>query len=131
MVVALDEGVMPQTTEHFEILKMLHIRRGILVLTKCDIVDEEWAGLVEADVEDMVKDSFLEGAPVVRVSSYTGENIPQLRDHDPSAMVSDLGARREEAELFRLPVDRVFSMEGFGTVVTGTLQEGTVTAGQR
>ena len=129
MVVALDEGVMPQTTEHFEILKMLHIRRGILVLTKCDIVDEEWAGLVEADVEDMVKDSFLEGAPVVRVSSYTGENIPQLRDMI-IRMVSDLGARREEAELFRLPVDRVFSMEGFGTVVTGTLQEGTVTAGQ-
>lgn len=129
MVVALDEGVMPQTTEHFEILKMFHIRRGILVLTKCDIVDEEWAGLVEADVEDMVKDSFLEGAPVVRVSSYTGENIPQLRDMI-IRMVSDLGARREEAELFRLPVDRVFSMEGFGTVVTGTLQEGTVTAGQ-
>lgn len=129
MVVALDEGVMPQTTEHFEILKMLHIRRGILVLTKCDIVDEEWAELVEADVEDMVKDSFLEGAPVVRVSSYTGENIPQLRDMI-IRMVSDLGARREEAELFRLPVDRVFSMEGFGTVVTGTLQEGTVTAGQ-
>ncbi len=129
MVVALDEGVMPQTTEHFEILKMLHIRRGILVLTKCDLVDEEWAQLVEADVEDMVKGSFLEGAPAIRVSSYTGENISQLCDMI-IGMVSDLGARREEAELFRLPVDRVFSMEGFGTVVTGTLQEGRVTAGQ-
>ncbi|MBS6953626.1 MAG: selenocysteine-specific translation elongation factor [Enterocloster asparagiformis] len=129
MVVALDEGVMPQTTEHFEILKMLHIRRGILVLTKCDLVDEEWAQLVEADVEDMVKGSFLEGAPVIRVSSYTGENISRLCDMI-IGMVSDLGARREEAELFRLPVDRVFSMEGFGTVVTGTLQEGMVTAGQ-
>lgn len=129
MVVALDEGVMPQTTEHFEILKMLHIRRGILVLTKCDLVDEEWAQLVEADVEDMVKGSFLEGAPAIRVSSYTGENISRLCDMI-IGMVSDLGARREEAELFRLPVDRVFSMEGFGTVVTGTLQEGRVTAGQ-
>lgn len=129
MVIALDEGVMPQTTEHFEILKMLHIRRGILVFTKCDIVDEEWAQLVEADVEDMVKGSFLEGAPTVRVSSYTGENIQELHDMI-IRMVSDLGARREETELFRLPVDRVFSMEGFGTVVTGTLQEGSVAAGQ-
>lgn len=128
MVIALDEGIMPQTTEHFEILKMLHIRQGIVVLTKCDIVDDEWSELVEADVEDMVKGSFLEHAPVLRVSAYTGKNIDVLRDRIVS-MVSELGARREEPELFRLPVDRVFTMEGFGTVVTGTLQEGAVKTG--
>lgn len=129
MVIALDEGVMPQTTEHFEILKMLHIRQGILVLTKCDTVDEEWAELVEADVQDMVEGSFLEHAPVIRVSSFTGEHIPELHDMIIS-MVSDLGGRREEPELFRLPVDRVFTTEGFGTVITGTLQEGMAEAGQ-
>lgn len=129
MVIALDEGIMPQTTEHFEILKMLHITQGILVLTKSDMVEEEWAELVEADVEDMVKGSFLEHAPVIRVSSYTGENISLLRD-TIITMVSDLGNRRREPELFRLPVDRVFTTEGFGTVVTGTLQEGMVKTGQ-
>lgn len=129
MVIALDEGVMPQTTEHFEILKMLHITKGVLVLTKSDMVEEEWAGLVEADVEDMVRGSFLEHAPVIRVSSYTGENIDLLRE-TIITMVSDLGSRRREQELFRLPVDRVFTTEGFGTVITGTLQEGMVRAGQ-
>lgn len=128
MVIALDEGVMPQTTEHFEILKMLHIRQGILVLTKSDLVDEEWAQLVEADVEDLVQGSFLEHAPVIRVSSFTGENIDLLHDRIIQ-MVSDLGTRCEEPELFRLPVDRVFTTEGFGTVITGTLQEGMVQAG--
>ena len=128
MVIALDEGVMPQTTEHFEILKMLHIRQGILVLTKSDLVDEEWAQLVEADVEDLVQGSFLEHAPVIRVSSFTGENIDLLHDRIIQ-MVSDLGTRCEEPELFRLPADRVFTTEGFGTVITGTLQEGMVQAG--
>ncbi|MEQ2679584.1 selenocysteine-specific translation elongation factor [Enterocloster citroniae] len=128
MVIALDEGVMPQTTEHFEILKMLHIRQGILVLTKSDLVDEEWAQLVEADVEDLVQGSFLEHAPVIRVSSFMGENIDLLHDRIIQ-MVSDLGTRCEEPELFRLPVDRVFTTEGFGTVITGTLQEGMVQAG--
>ena len=128
MVIALDEGVMPQTTEHFEILKMLHIRQGILMLTKSDLVDEEWAQLVEADVEDLVQGSFLEHAPVIRVSSFTGENIDLLHDRIIQ-MVSDLGTRCEEPELFRLPVDRVFTTEGFGTVITGTLQEGMVQAG--
>ncbi|EEQ56838.1 selenocysteine-specific translation elongation factor [Clostridiales bacterium 1_7_47FAA] len=129
MVIALDEGVMPQTTEHFEILKMLHIKQGILVLTKSDMVDEEWAEMVEADVEDMVRGSFLEHAPVLRVSSYTGENIGLLHD-TIIRMVSDLGSRSSEPELFRLPVDRVFTTEGFGTVITGTLQEGMVQTGQ-
>lgn len=129
MVIALDEGVMPQTTEHFEILKMLHIRQGILVLTKSDLVDEEWAKLVEADVKDMVRDSFLEDAPMIRVSSYTGDQIQALHDRIIT-MVSDLRCRSEEPELFRLSIDRVFTTEGFGTVITGTLQEGMVRVGQ-
>lgn len=129
MVIALDEGVMPQTTEHFEILKMLHIKEGIIVLTKSDTVEADWAEMVESDVREMVQGSFLEKAPMVRVSSYTGENIEKLRDMIIE-MVKETGKRREDPELFRLAVDRAFTMEGFGTVVTGTLQEGCVSVGQ-
>ncbi len=129
MVISLEEGVMPQTIEHFEILKMLHIKEGIIVLTKSDAVDSDWADLVEADVREMAKDSFLENAPMVRVSAYTGENIEKLRKMIID-MVRNAGQRREDPELFRLPIDRAFIMEGFGTVITGTLQEGTVEQGQ-
>ena len=129
MVIALDEGVMPQTTEHFEILKMLHIREGIIVLTKADTVDDDWADMVEADVQEMVKGSFLENAPMIRVSAYTGKNIPELRDMIID-MVRETGNRREDPELFRLAIDRAFTMEGFGTVVTGTLQEGSLSVGE-
>ena len=129
LVVALDEGVMPQTVEHFEILKMLQIRQGIVVLTKSDTVDSEWADMVEEDVRELIKGSFLEQAEMVRVSSYTGENIDVLRQKIVS-MAKQAGKRREEKELFRLPIDRVFTMEGFGTVVTGTLVEGMCEAGE-
>ena len=129
LAVALDEGVMPQTTEHFEILKMLDIRQGILVFTKADMVDEEWADMVEEDTREMVKGSFLENAQSVRVSSYTGQNIETLRKMILEA-VRDTAKRRDEQELFRLPIDRVFSMEGFGTVVTGTLLAGCCRLGQ-
>ena len=129
LVVAADEGFMPQTVEHLDILTLLGIRDGVVVITKTDMVDEEWAEMVEADVEDMVRGSFLEHAPVIRVSSYTGENIELLND-TMIRMVSDLGSRSTEPELFRLPVDRVFTTEGFGTVITGTLQEGMVQTGQ-
>ncbi len=128
LVVALDEGVMPQTVEHFEILKMLNIKRGIIVLTKCDMADEEWQDIVEEDVKAMVKGSFMEGAPCIRVSAYTSENISKLNEMIIN-MVSDIGGRKNDEELFRLPVDRVFTMEGFGTVITGTLQEGCVSVG--
>ena len=129
MVISLEEGVMPQTIEHFEILKMLHIKEGIVVLTKSDAVDSDWADMVEEDVKNLVKGSFLENAPIVRASSYTGENIEKLRKMIID-MVRDAGQRREDPELFRLPIDRAFIMEGFGTVITGTLQEGTVEQGQ-
>ena len=129
LVIALDEGVMPQTVEHFEILKMLQIRQGIVVLTKSDTVDSDWADMVEEDVRELIKGSFLEQAELIRVSSYTGENIDVLRQKIV-AMAKQAGKRREEKELFRLPVDRVFTMEGFGTVVTGTLIEGMCEAGE-
>lgn len=128
LVIAMDEGVMPQTVEHFEILKMLHIRQGIIVFTKADLVDDDWADLVEEDVSALVEGSFLENADRIRVSSFTGMNIAELKK-----MILDkvrtTGIRRSEPELFRLPIDRVFTMEGFGTVVTGTLLEGSVKAG--
>lgn len=129
LVIALDEGVMPQTVEHFEILKMLHIRQGIIVFTKSDLVDEDWAEMVEEDVSALVEGSFLEHADRIRVSAYTGENIDVLKK-----MILDkvrgIGMRRNEPELFRLPIDRVFTMEGFGTVITGTLLEGSCKAGE-
>lgn len=129
LVIALDEGVMPQTVEHFEILKMLHIKKGIVVYTKADLVDEDWASMVEEDTTELLEGSFLEHAPRIRVSSYTGQNIDKLKamilEH-----VRESGKRREEPELFRLPIDRVFTMEGFGTVVTGTLLEGLCQTGQ-
>ena len=129
LVVALDEGVMPQTVEHFEILKMLHIRQGIVVFTKADLVDEEWAQLVNDDVDDLVKGTFMEHAERIRVSSYTGQNIDVLKQMIIDR-VKDAGNRRQEKELFRLPIDRVFTMEGFGTVITGTLLEGCCQVGQ-
>lgn len=129
LVIALDEGVMPQTVEHFEILKMLHIRQGIVVLTKADTVDEEWAELVNDDVDNLVKGSFLENADRIMVSSYTGQNIEKLKQMIIDKVKAS-GKRRQEKELFRLPIDRVFTMEGFGTVVTGTLLEGCLQVGQ-
>jgi selenocysteine-specific elongation factor len=128
LVVAADEGVMPQTIEHFEILKMLDIKNGIVVITKSDLVDADWMELVKEDVKATVKGTFLEGAPVIAVSSYTGENIDQLR-----ALILDkvknVENRRKDPSLLRIPIDRVFTMEGFGTVITGTLLEGSVRVG--
>lgn len=127
-VVAADEGVMPQTKEHFEILKTLGIDDGIVAITKVDMVDTEWLELLTEDVESFVKGSFLEGKPIIPVSSKTGENLDKLKN-EIIIKCDRPNKRREEKELFRLPVDRVFSMPGFGTVVTGTLMDGTVEIG--
>ncbi len=129
LIVALDESVMPQTREHFEILKALHIENGLIVLTKSDLVEEDWASLVEEEVRDLVKGSFLEDAPMIRVSAKTGENIERLRQMILDR-VKEIGHRRLDPALFRLPVDRVFTVKGFGTVVTGTLIEGSVKLGE-
>ncbi len=122
LVVAADESVMPQTREHFEICRLLRVPRGVVVLTKADLVDAETLELVRLEVRDLVKGSFLESAPVLDVSVRTAHGIPALRAALASA-ASPTQARHAQGAA-RLPVDRVFSMRGFGTVVTGTLVSG-------
>lgn len=128
LVIALDEGIMPQTVEHFEILKMLHLQQGIIVLTKQDMVNEEWSELVKSDVDDLVKGSFMEHAKRIEVSSYTGYHIEELKKEIIDS-VKNVADRKTDRSLFRLPIDRVFTMEGHGTVVTGTLLEGSCLVG--
>ena len=122
LVIAADEGVMPQTREHFAICSLLHIPGGLVVLTKTDMVEADWLELVRDDVGTLVRGTFLDGCPVVAVSARTGEGIPELR-----AALRDLASKvpaRGTDQLPRLPVDRVFTIKGFGTVVTGTLMAG-------
>ena len=127
LIIAADEGVMPQTEEHLDILRLLHVPAGLIVLTKIDMVDEEWLELVEEDVRKAVEGTFLEAAPIARVSSITGAGIDALRERlDQMAAAV---AERSAAGPFRLPVDRVFTMSGFGTVVTGTVAGGRVRVG--
>src|SRR2546430_6128102 len=124
LVVAADESVMPQTREHFEICRLLHVPAGVIALTKSDLVDFETLELVRLEVRELVAGSFLDGAPVVPVSSTTGQGLDAFR-----AALVDAAARvrRRSAEgPTRLPIDRVFSMKGFGTVVTGTLVSGRI-----
>jgi len=124
LVIAADESVMPQTREHLDICSLLHIKQGLTVLTKIDNVEREMADLVEVEVREFLKGSFLERSPILRVSSLTGEGIPQLIETLRQAIGNV--APKDDTELFRLPVDRCFTMKGFGTVVTGTLIAGQV-----
>jgi selenocysteine-specific elongation factor len=122
LVIAADEGVMPQTREHFAICSLLHIRGGLVALTKTDMVEPDWLELVREDVAGLVRGTFLEGGPIVPVSSKTGAGVADLR-----AALRDLAQRvapRGTDQLPRLPIDRVFTIKGFGTVVTGTLMAG-------
>lgn len=124
LVVAADESIKPQTREHFDICRLLRIPRGITVITKSDLVDRETLNVVRLELEEFVRGSFLEGAPVVDVSSRTGEGLDQLK-HELARTAGKVRAR-DSASAPRLPIDRVFTMKGFGTVVTGTLVSGTV-----
>ena len=124
LVVAADEGFMPQTVEHLGILSLLGIREGLVVITKADMVDPEWVEMIAEDVRERVKGTFLEGKPIMAVSAYTGQGIAELRQY-LHKLVKD-AAEKNLRTPFRLPVDRVFSVDGFGTVVTGTLIEGSV-----
>jgi len=128
LVIAADEGVMPQTREHLEICQLLDVHHGLVVLTKIDMVDDEWLGLVREDVQEYLSGTFLADAPIVEVSSATGEGIDKL------ISTLDLLARsipeKEAGHVFRLPIDRVFSMKGFGTVITGTAVSGRIKAGE-
>jgi len=127
LIIASDEGVMPQTREHLAICRMLAVQAGCIVLTKSDLVDSDWLEMVAADVRAFVAGSFLEGAPVVAVSAQTGAGLGELRAR--LAQMMDGVQERSAKGLCRLPVDRVFSMKGFGTVITGTLQAGTFQTG--
>lgn len=127
LVVAADEGVMPQTREHLAIGELLGVERGVIALTKSDLVDEEWLELVESDLESELTGSFLEGAPVVKCSAETGFGIDELLA--TLDKVAEGSKRRDPDGLLRIPVDRVFSIKGFGTVITGTLVSGRVQVG--
>lgn len=126
LVIAADESIKPQTREHFDICRLLGISRGIVVITKTDLVDADWLGLVRLEIEDFVRGSFLEGAPIVGVSARTGAGLDDLKQ--ALLRVAELAPVRNLARPFRLPIDRAFAMKGFGTVVTGTLLEGTLEA---
>ena len=127
LVIAADEGVMPQTREHFDICRLLGVRNGLVVITKTDLVDEEMLALVEDDARGLIAGSFLEEAPLVSVSSRTGAGLDQLK-----SQLIELGKRvppRSTDFTTRLPIDRAFSMKGFGAVVTGTLISGQIKEG--
>ncbi len=129
LVIAADEGVMPQTTEHLNILSLLAVKRGIIVLTKIDLVDEEWLELVEEDIRSQVADTFLAESPIVKVSAHQNIGIDQLRTLLTTESLSAVAKKTDTAA--RLPIDRVFVMEGFGTVITGTLLEGAIKVGDK
>ena len=128
LVIAADEGFMPQTREHLGILSLLNIPEGIIVITKKDMVDEDWLEIVCDDIRNEVKGTFLENAQMIPVSSYTGEGIEELKQAifqliDQKTQIKNLDVP------FRIPIDRIFSVEGFGTVITGTLIEGKMKVG--
>ncbi|MGH9524082.1 MAG: selenocysteine-specific translation elongation factor, partial [Terriglobales bacterium] len=124
LVIAADEGIKPQTREHFDIVRLLHIRGGIAVLTKSDLVDPESLEVARLEVSEFLRGSFMQDAPVVAVSSKTGAGIDDLK-RELARVAADVPAK-DSASAPRLPIDRVFSMKGHGTVVTGTLVSGTI-----
>ena len=124
LVIAADEGIRPQTREHFDILRLLNVTRGITVLTKSDLVDADMLNVVRLEVEEYLEGSFLAGAPIVAVSSKTGAGLDELKLE--LARVAIEVCAKDSSSAPRLPIDRVFTMKGFGTVVTGTLVAGTI-----
>ncbi len=127
LVIAADEGVMPQTREHLDICSLLGIRHGFVALTKTDMVDKEWLALVTEDVRGFLKGTFLEGAPIFPVSATTGDGLDALLAH----IVTEAASlpQKRASDIFRLPVDRVFSLKGHGTIVTGTIISGEIAVG--
>ena len=125
LVIAADEGIMPQTREHVDILHLLGIEKSIIVLNKCDLVDEEWLELVEEEVREELAGTFLEHAPVAKVSAATGQGLEELIQIIEKMTEDDL-MPKDIHTIPRLPVDRVFTLSGFGTIITGTLVSGTI-----
>lgn len=128
LVIAADESIMPQTREHLAICNLLRVKKGIIALTKMDLVEKDWLGLVQDEVREFVKGTFLEKAPIVPVSSKTNENLDLLIQE--LAKLAGEVAPKSSGGVLRLPIDRVFTMKGFGTVITGTLLSGTISTEQ-
>jgi selenocysteine-specific elongation factor len=128
LVIAADEGIMPQTREHLAICDLLHVKKGLIALTKMDMVEKDWLSLVQDEVRDFVNGTFLEKSPIVAVSSKTGENLPVLVQE--LAKIANEVPPKSANGILRLPIDRVFTMKGFGTVITGTLLSGTISTEQ-
>lgn len=129
MVIAADEGIMPQTKEHIDILNLLGIKNGIVCLTKADMVEEEWLEMMKVDIAEKLEGSFLEGAPIISLGLKDDEGLNELK-----SKLDELALKLEKPDsqgMARLPIDRVFSLTGFGTVVTGTLIEGKISVGDR
>jgi selenocysteine-specific elongation factor len=128
LVIAADEGIMPQTREHLDICQLLKTKKGLVALTKSDLVDGEWLQMVKAEVEDFLRGTFLEGSAIIPCSAVTGQGLEEL-----SAAISSLAetvAEKPTTGIFRLPIDRVFTIKGFGTVITGTLLSGCIRVGE-
>lgn len=126
-VVAADDGVMPQTREHLDILKILQVRQGLVVITKRDLVEEDWLQLVKEDIQKLLRGSFLEKAPIAVVSTVTNEGIPELKE-TIYALFSQI-VQKKDRGVFWMPIDRAFSKKGFGTVVTGSVLSGQANVG--
>lgn len=129
LVIAADEGIMPQTKEHINILNMLQIKNGVVVITKIDLVDQEWLEMITESIKEDLKNTFLANAPIVNVSSISGEGTETLLKE--ITLITERVESRTGEGFFRLPVDRVFSLTGFGTVVTGTLTAGQISEGAK
>ncbi len=127
LVIAADDGVMPQTREHLDILNLLQLKRGLIALSKIDMVDDEWLAIVEDDIRDAVRHTFLQNAPIYRVSSVTGDGIESLR----KALIdmADQSQPRQDRGVFWMPIDRSFTIKGHGTVVTGSVLSGQAAIG--
>ncbi|WP_242848917.1 selenocysteine-specific translation elongation factor [Syntrophomonas palmitatica] len=128
LTIAADEGVMPQTREHMDIIELLGVKQGIIVITKKDLVDEEWLALMEEEIKDYIDGTILRGSPIIAVSAPKGEGIQELL-----AQLEKMAGEVQEKPAFgqaRLPIDRVFTISGFGTVVTGTLWSGKIHTGE-
>jgi selenocysteine-specific elongation factor len=128
LVIAADEGIMPQTREHLAILDLLHVPRGVVALTKADLVDEDWIEMVREEVAEVLLPTTLAGSAIIPLSAYTGQGLPQLMAELERLL--DEAQERQNIARPRLPIDRVFTMTGFGTVVTGTLLDGVFKTGQ-
>ena len=129
LVISADDGIMPQTIEHFEILELLNIKNGIIVINKIDLVDDEWLDLIELEINDFIKESFLEKSTIIRTSTISNKGIDSLKNE--IIKLSEYNYNNNDSGIFRMFLDRVFIKKGFGTVVTGTVSSGNAKVGDK